>query len=543
MSRILFDLDEQQESPKYRQIADTIVRAIQNQTVSADQRLPSSRELAEELEVSRNTVNLAYQDLLAQGFVVSHERKGIFITPGLANPDSDDGKGRRASSMRSIQEVSAGRVSSLDRGTDRTREDSATAKSFPHVGQDDADDSFAAALGEEAPSIEWETRLQPSGDEGMVDLDKPKDWNRYPFPFIVGQVNDRDFPSRAWQRSLREALYPVHLQQSLMDRSGLDDEMLVEMVRTRLLPSRGIEVPRDQIMITMGTQHGMHLVGQALLKLGSRVRVEDPGYPDAWHILHKTGAEVIPHRVDDQGVVVPDDLVGTDLLLLTPSHHCPTNVTLSRARRIALLERARQSSTVILEDDYDAEFRYSGRPSPSLKALDSSGQVVHLGSFSKFLAPGLRLGFLVGPPPLVDHLRREVRYTIRHVPGHMQRAMALLLESGDYHRALRLHRQKMRSKWQTLTRELRRIMPVSLGSFPPGGVSLWCQGPENLDAEALREAALAEGVILEPGYTFFADPLRAPGATSTFRLGFGAISPAKIRPGVEALRRALDQVL
>lgn len=496
MAQTLFDLDPASSVPLYRQIEHAIVAGIARGTFDTRHRLPSSRELADELEVSRNTVNLAYQDLLAQGILISQERRGIFVNVAL-------------------------------------RRDQRTAPAeAPH-------DPSAPPVG-----IAWDRRLPDPGDSALPEIVKDRDWSAYPYPFVVGQVEYHHFPARAWARCLRESLYPPHLVHSLQDAAARDDELLTEMIRTRLLPSRGVHASADEILVTIGTQHGLDLIASTLLGPGSRVLVEDPGYLDARHIVRRHHASVVPMPVDDDGAVVPDDLTGYDMILLTPSHHYPTNVTMSMPRRRAALGAAAQAGTVVVEDDYDAEFRYLGRPSPSLKALDRTGDVVHLGSFSKFLAPGLRLGFLVGPPPLISALRATRRYTIRHPPGLLQRAMALFLDSGDYHRTLRLNRDRMRQKWNLMVDGVERALPFATGPFPPGGVSLWVEGPPDLDVRRLQEAAASRGVLVERGdiLSVSADD---PGWThgSAFRLGYGAVSVRSISAGIEALGDAAREVL
>lgn len=511
MTDTLFDLDPASPVPLYRQIQETIIAGLASGALGPRRRLPSSRELAEELAVSRNTINLAYQELLAQGLLISQERRGIFVNPGLS-PER--------------LPAAAERLRAAVTGTERP---SGTGEQSGHTR-----------------SIDWSRRLSPRGDAGLPEVVKPRGWDRYPYSFIPGQVDLSHFPTRAWLRCLREALYHPHLVHSLQDAAGADDPMLVEMIRTRLLPSRGVHARPEEIMVTIGTQHGLDLIAGALLRPGGRALMEDPGYLDTRHILRRHLAAVESVAVDADGMPVPDDLTGADLVFLTPSHHHPTNVTMPTHRRRALLEAAARSGTVVVEDDYDAEFRYAGRPSPSLKALDRTEDVVHLGSFSKFLAPGLRLGFLVGPRPLVDALRTETRYTVRHPPGQLQRAMALFLDSGDYHRTLRLHRDRMRRKWQAMTEGVAEHLPFPTGPFPHGGMSLWVQGPRELCAEELKEAAARRGVLIEPAHAFFADP-DAPRngmwPRATFRLGFNAIPTGSVPAGLAELGAAAREVL
>lgn len=240
--------------------------------------------------------------------------------------------------------------------------------------------------------------------------------------------------------------------------------------------------------------------------------------------------------VDDQGLVIPDSMPGIDLVFVTPSHHYPTNVTMAIGRRQQLLARADADDFLIIEDDYDSEFRYQGRPTPALKASDDAGRVIYVGSFSKFLAPGLRLGFIVGETRLIEHLRELRRYMLRHPPGIIQRSAALMMETGDYVRALRRRRKDLKAKWETITEAVAEHFPWET-PVTTGGVSLWIKGPEWLDAVALYDQALTAGVVIEAGDVCF---LETPAPRNYFKLGFSGIEQKSIRPGVERLASLLE---
>lgn len=486
MPRTLIEVNRDSDEPLYRQIRKAIEHGIGVGTVDAGGRLPSSRELARELGLSRNTVNAAYQELVAEGFVESRARQGLFIN-------------------REMRPFCA-------------QEPTPAARRY-----------------------DWEARLRdlPSRRDTLPHLEKQPNWTGYPYPFLAGQVDVRAFPARAWSRALNDALYQPHVQYSLQDSIAADDPLLVENLCNRLLPARGVQATPEEVLVTVGSQQGLDLLSRTLLGAGSTVAVEEPGYLDARHIFVRAGATLLPLPVNSSGLQPPPSLDGVDLLHVTPSHHHPTNVTLSIGRRRELLSLVRESGTVIVEDDYDSEFRYQGRPTPALKGLDETGQVVYLGTFSKFLAPGLRLGYVVASRELIRELRDVRRYSVRHPSGHTQRALALLIQSGEYHRAVRRYRGQLMRKWEDASTAVNTHLPWHT-SPPPGGVSLWMSGPPGLDSRRLVALAQRRGVLIEPGDLYFLgdDP-----PLNHFRIGFAAPQRAAIDPGVRILADLVPQAM
>jgi GntR family transcriptional regulator / MocR family aminotransferase len=485
-------LDSSSPVPLYRQLRAELARAIAAGQFGTG-RLPASRVLASELGLSRNTVNLAYQELMAEGYVSARPRSGLFVNPEM-------------------QQLLA-------------REHGEELQSGPPT----------------APALDWSTRITPvTTADSPPHVDKPRDWHRYPYVFLGGQMGLLEtFPARAWLNALRTALEPPNHWFSLQDSQDTDDPMLVERLCAEVLPARGITANADQVLITCGSQHGLYLLAQALIKPLSVVAVEEPGYPDTRHIMLRAGARLVPIPVDESGLVLTPALRSAPLIYVTPSHQFPTNVTLSIARRRDLLDLAGSAGAIIVEDDYDSEFRYQGRPAPALKALDRTDRVVYLGSFSKFLAPGLRLGFIVAASELIRDLRDRRRYMIRHVSGHQQRALALLIESGEYIRAIRRSRGIMKAKWQQLVIACREELGWQ-SSHPAGGTSVWLTGPDGLDSRELTEAARRAGVLVEAGDTFF---LARSGRDNHLRLGFTAVPRDRIHEGIALLGRLAREQL
>lgn len=490
MPRTLISVDRDAGEPLYRQVRKALEHGLAVGSIDPDAPLPSSRQLAKELGLSRNTINTAYLELLAEGFVESHPRRGLFVN----------------SDMR------------------------------PHCSVEERTEP-------EAAPFDWNARLRGHPDDNLPHVEKHLDWHRYPYPFIAGQVDVSSFPARAWATALRDALLPPHVHQSLQDSIAADDPMLVDLLCRHVLPSRGIEAQPDQVLLTMGSQQGLHLVSEALLGPDTTVMVEEPGYLDARHIFARVGASLRTQPVDGSGLVPPDDLGGVDLLHLTPSHHHPTNVTLTIGRRRHILSNIQDRDTIVVEDDYDSEFRYQGSPTPALKALDETERVIYLGTFSKFLAPGLRLGYVVGARELIAELRNRRRYALRHPPGHLQRAMALLIQSGEYNATVRRHRWLLQRKWEKIVTAVNTHLPWQT-TAPPGGTSLWMSGPPELDCRELQAQTLRRGVIVERGDIFFlAHEHGGEPPRNNFRLGFAAIKASAIEEGVRRISRSLSHAM
>ena len=220
-----------------------------------------------------------------------------------------------------------------------------------------------------------------------------------------------------------------------------DDPMLVDQIRTRILPRRGILVGEDQILVTLGAQQALYTLASLLVGREVRIVMEEPGYPDDRNIFALRTDQIIPVGVDRQGLPVDERLDDADLVYTTPSHQLPTTVTMSDAPRRALLEKASEKDLIILEDDYELESNYVGKPLPALKSLDQKGRVIYMGSFSKILFSGLRLGFVVASKQLIQEMRTLRRLTVRHPPTNNQRSTAFFLSLGYYDVFVRrLHR-------------------------------------------------------------------------------------------------------
>lgn len=463
------------------QIREVMVGAILDGQLPAGVPLPSSRDMAEQLGVARNTVVLAYQQLTEEGYIVSRQRSGHFVNPEIT-------RGRQLA--RPVPSPVA----------------------EPH-------------------RVDWATRLclHPAEQRSIV---KPADWQRYPYPFLYGQLDASLFPTADWRECCMKSLGVLDIREWAPDQITRDDEALVQQIRTRVLPRRGVWASADELIVTVGAQHALYMLADLLVREGTRVAIEEPGYPDARNIFASRTSQLVPLPVDGEGLPVDDRLRRFDYVYATPSHQCPTGVTMPLARREALLRLADASDLVIIEDDFESENRFDGEPIPALKSLDRSDRVIYVGSLSKSLAPGLRVGYIVAAPALIEQLRALRRLMLRHPSAFTQRAFALFLSLGHYDAQLRRLARAQRERGAALFDALARHAPQCEVVPVTGGGSCWVRLPEGVGALEVAQRARERGVLVEPGDVFFAGEQPPAGF---MRLGFQAIETRSIETGIREL--------
>ncbi len=478
--RHLFDAMDRSDAALQAQIRQALVRAIEGRVLPVGTRLPSSRRLAETLDVARNTVVFAYEQLIDEGYLVAHERSGVFVAA--------EGLGARRTAPA------------------------------PASAPDDWTARFAVV-----PS-----RFQ--------HIRKPRDWQSYPYPFLYGQFDPALFPAASWRESVAAASSRSSIADWAGDLIDEDDPDLIEQVCAQVLPRRGVWAARDELMITIGAQQALYLVTRLLVGPGTPVAVEDPGYPDTRNMVTLAGGAIRRLPVDREGVDPDGALDGCRVAFVTPGHQCPTTVVMSRARRAALLAAAAEHGTVIVEDDYDADLFAEGSDAPPLRSLAGGGNVVYIGSLSKALAPGLRLGYVVAPAPVIAELRDLRRLMLRHPPSNNQRAMATFIALGHYRGHLMRVSAALAERAAAADAALPHALPGFTWQRGAGAASYWIEGPGRFDARATDAAARDVGVLIEPGDVFFADPERGRGC---FRLGLSAIRTERIAEGLRRLGRAV----
>ncbi|WP_411815909.1 PLP-dependent aminotransferase family protein [Hyphococcus sp. DH-69] len=479
----LLRLDHKSERSLQAQLRARIIDGIERGALAAGMKMPSSRKLARELGVGRNTIFIVYQLLIAEGHLISRERSGVFV----AN--------KNFSLPRKIGKFVAG-------GSERK------VRSGIHK-----------KIKLEVPSVET--------------FRCPPDWQKFSYPFIEGQYDKSLFPLAEWREASRLALAVNEVEKWSTNNGDVDDEMLVNEIRTKLLPRRGITAGSDEILITTGEQQALGLIAALFGGKGGRFCVEDPGLIDMRSLLTMQGTTIDYAPVDDEGIVVQDIKDKTDFVYVTPSRQRPTGVTMSMSRREELIERAQNDDFIIIEDDFECELNYLHESVPALYALDEGRNVIYAASLSKVLAPGLRLGFLVGPPDVVAAARRLRDLMTRRPSPNNQRTAAIFLSLGHYDSMLNRLARVFEERLIALRDALNHYRPLSI-AIPPvaGGTAYWVTGPEKLDTARLVSAAERYGVLIEPASQYFAQPALRQ---NMFRLGVTSIPTKNIRPGIKAL--------
>jgi GntR family transcriptional regulator/MocR family aminotransferase len=497
----LFHLEPDKTTTLQAQLRRMLVSAILDGQIPPGSPLPSCRSLAQTLKIARNTVVLAYQDLVEEGFLISRQRSGFF-----ANPD-----------------ILTGRVRSAEVGSD------------PSPVQNQTEESQRGTNARSTPDWAQRFRQLPSRQRNIV---KPANWQDYPYPFIYGQVDQGLFPLAAWRECSRQALSVTAVRDWSKDRFADDDPALIEQLRTRVLPRRGIRVAADEILVTIGAQNALYLLANLLFDRETTFGIENPGYTDARNIAALHAGKVLGIGVDDQGMVLSAELDSCDYVYVTPSHQFPTTVTMSLERRHALLERAAASDFIVIEDDYESELAHAGSPQPALKSLDRNGRVIFISSLSKTLAPGLRMGFMVAPAPLIKEARALRRLMIRHPAANNQRTIAMFLADGHHDALLRRLCNVYRERLAAAVTAMVKHLPEFTVNLTAGGTALWVRGPKSLDMAAVGAAALKRGVVIEPGAVHFMDQ---PGPANFFRLGVSSIPTEKIEAGIKLLAETVRE--
>lgn len=484
-------LDAGLSIPLYKQLYTRLRDEILAGQLQRGARLPSTRTLADELGVSRNTTALAYELLQLEGYLESRVGQGTVVSRHLRDAPAPQRPDRIRAPGAAIQGPSVDRLSARI----------GPVASVPSLEFVEGRDSGAFRTGEPALDI---------------------------------------FPYDVWGRLVaRRARTSLSAHAYYQPAAGY--EPLRAAIAAHIGISRGVRCAPDQVILTAGAQGALDLAARTLLDPGDATWIENPGYFGAQGALVAAGARLVPIPVDDEGLSVE---IGRQrcpearLVYSTPSHQYPTGVTMSLGRRLELLAWAEQTGTWILEDDYDSEFRFSGRPLEALQGLDQAGRVLYLGTFSKVLFPALRLGYVVAPPDLVEPLLAMRRVMDLNLPILEQLALTDFMQDGHFARHLRRMREHYRRRRDLLCHELRSHLGGLLEvRVPEVGMQVVGWLPPGKDDRRAAALAAAVNVLVLPFSWCSREPLSRGGLV----FGFAGTDEAGLRAGVQRLAAALDQ--
>ncbi len=479
-----FFLDATAEGTLQQRIQQMVAQGILNGRFRPGERLPSSRKMAQHLGVSRITVTLAYTELVADDYLTAKGRSGYFVSENAPEPPA-----------------------------------------FPALRATDT-------------SVDWNRVI---GDQPIpsLGLPKPRDWSRFPYPFIYGQSDPTLFDNANWRLCAVQALGKRDFASLTSDAYDADDPQLVEFIARQTLPRRGILADSDEILVTMGAQNALWLTAQILLDPHRKAVIENPCYPALRSVVDYTRCEQAVVSVDGKGLPPENIPSGTDVVFVTPSHQSPTTVTMPMERRKTLLDAAETQDFLIVEDDYEFEMTFGATPSPSLKSLDKTGRVIHVGSFSKSLFPGLRLGYLVGPAPFIAAARALRGAILRHPPGHIQRTVSYYLSRGHYDAQVRRMSRAYHERRLVILDALKNEGLPLPAAESVGGSSLWLEAPQSVDTSLLGSRLNQQGVLIEPGTHFF---VAKPAPRFYYRIAYSSIPKERIAKGIRLIAAETEKI-
>ncbi|MEN5115317.1 PLP-dependent aminotransferase family protein [Brevundimonas diminuta] len=480
-SAVVIELIEDPARPLFINLAGSVIREIERGRLKPGDRLPGTRALARTLGVHRNTVDAAYQELVLQGWLTAEASRGTFVARDLPDLGTQNWGARPA----------------------------------------------AARLASPLP----QTRPAPP-----------------PMQFSDGAPDARLMPGLELARAFRRSLTGAELK----SLPGYGDPRGAPSLRTALArylsAERGLTVGADDILITRGSQMALFLAA-AVLNPGDAIAVEDPGYPLAWKAFRAAGARVVGAPVDAQGLDVErlEALLARDptirAVYVTPHHQFPTTVTLGAGRRLRLLELARRHGLILIEDDYDHEYRFEGRPVLPLAARALSqgrdqDRIIHIGSVSKLLSPVVRIGYATGAPDLIQAMTARREAIDRQGDLPLERALARLIDDGDLGRHARKARKIYEQRRDLLCAEIAaRLDDAVAFDKPAGGLALWLRVNPDVDAAAWAAEAERSGLILTHGRQLQLEPgPKGSPAANAFRIGFASLDETELVRAVDRLK-------
>ncbi len=466
------------KEPILRQIYSAIRQSILNGTLRSGDALPSTRELADQLGVSRTTTVAAYEQLLAEGFTVSSQGARTVVAKGVQR------KVRKTAAVRPLQPAKI----------ELSRFGEAAAKA----------------------GVDFPTR-----NKGKV----------LRYDFVYGRSAVEVFPFETWNRMLLQRARKASLR-TLDYGPATGNELLREAIASHLRRSRAVVCDASQVIVVNGSQQALDLAARVFLEPGDQIAIEDPQYQGAREAFRAAGAKLIHVPVDSDGLrtnLLPD---GAKMLFTTPSHQFPVGSVLSLTRRMQVLDWARRENAVIVEDDYDGEFHYEGQPVESMQGLDAEGRVLYIGTFSRTIFPALRIGYMIVPKPLAAAFAAAKWICDRHTATLEQETLAEFISSGAYEGHLRKVRKRNASRRQALLESIGECLGESVdvtGEKSGTHLVIWPRRDIQEETIIRRAAANDVGVYgVRPYYMYTV-------TRSGIILGFSRMHENDIREGIRRL--------
>lgn len=476
-------LDAASSTPLHRQIYFEIRNAILDGRLRPGARLPASRALARDLAISRNTVTSAFDQLAAEGYVEARTGAGSFV------PDHLPG-----------DQIAAGTVSSRQ----------TSKRAAPHLTPSRRAARLMAMAGEPAPRQPFSPGLPE------VDLFPFKEWAR-----LLG---------RHWRRPAKD---------DLTGTAPGGDSRLCAAVADYLAAARAVFCAPEQVIITAGSRQALDLAARVLIDPGDAVWIEEPGYRPTAAVLGASGGRLVPVPVDGEGLSLTEGLAldpKPRLICISPSHQYPLGVTMSLARRLELLDTARAAGSFVLEDDYDSEYRYAGRPLAALQGLDQGGRVIYLGTFSKVMFPGVRLGYMVVPDHLLDAFLKVRTLIDAHPSSIAQAALADFIEEGHLAGHIRRMRPLYAERQAALMEALEPVSDRLKLTPSAAGMHVVGRLDSGVDDREIARRAANLGVQAPALSGYFQGVPQARGLV----LGYAGVKTETVRRAAAALVRAID---
>ena len=477
----------------YRNILDGLARAIKSGRLPSGTALPGTREMATLLGVNRKTVILAYEEAAIKGWLTSEQRRGTFVNAGFAPTDTPS-----------------------------------------------APEPRPAATAAPGYALDYSAASLPAYFDALADYRKDYGDAADTLFFDNGMPDHRLLPQATLQRYYRSAMKSAFRADWVRYGNQAIEDQLRTALAEMLGSTRAFKTSPTRICLTQGTQPALHLIASLLIRPGDRVLVERLSYPPAWAIFRDLGADIRAIDVDEAGCVVQQieaicQQQPIRFIYLTPHHQFPTTVSLRADRREKLLSLSTQHGFAVIEEDYDHEYHFNGRPYPPLASDPRHQNVIYLGSLSKLLGSTFRCAFIVAPENLINALNKRQRLLASHSDVVLQKMLAELIASGELRRHVRRSARQYRLRQATLIACLRQHFGDHIAiRAPEGGLALWVTFNDEIDVDKMVQRAAQEHLFVRNGRQFSPTAEKVNG----LRLGFAAMTPAELEAAVTRLHQA-----